>query len=98
MRNHSKIVGKLDLVQRNFFGYLVLNVPRSAIRKDVPFYLEVAEDLLKFTQNVLDSGAVACPFQVAGVFGHGGSESAIAVAHAQFIVDLTAFSSGIVPQ
>ena len=91
VRDHSKVVCKLNLVQRDLFGYLVLNVPYSAICKGIPFYLQIAEDLLKFTENVLDCGAVTSPFQVVDVLGHSGSKSAIAMAHAQFVVDLIAF-------
>ena len=92
MSNNSQIVGELDLVQCNFFGYLTFYVTNATVCEGVPLNLEVAKDLLKFTQDVLDNSTVSGSLEVIDMLGHGGCESATTVAHAQFVVNLTAFS------
>ena len=95
MSNDSKVISKLDLILCDFIGNFALGVPRSAVCKGVPLYLEVAKDPLEFTENVLNCCTVAGSFEVVDVLGHGGGESATTVAHAQFIVNLTAFHEAL---
>ena len=81
----------LCLVQSDFKAPRTLTVAHATVGKGVPLNLKVAKDLLQFAQDVLNGCTVSGSFKVVDMLGHGGSESATIVAHAQFVVNLTAF-------
>jgi hypothetical protein len=86
--NETKVLGILDLVERNFHSAWVLNVSDPAVGEVLLLDLQLAKNLTDLVDDELDFRRLTGDLQVVDVLAHQGFELAIAVKHAEFRIHL----------